>query len=114
MAYIHFTDLVPPVREAPDDGLWSRYRLESSIDGTSWTSFEGPTNLSPSITDHKHPPTYDFVSVDAPDNAVYFRIVWIDTTNNIEQPTLPMLRPEPLPAWTPSLGEVAQHIPLRT
>lgn len=113
MSFIRFRDMMPPARSKPDDALWTQYTIQSSVDGTTWVTFEGPTALSPQYTDPRNPKNYDFSSVDAPVNALYFRLIWTDS-NGVEQTTEPLTRPMQLPAWTPSIGDVAEHIPLRT
>lgn len=113
MSFIHFRDMMPPARSKPDDSPWTTYRLESSVDGQTWSIFEGPTTLDPVTVDVKNPPSYEFTSTDAPADAIYFRAVWTDA-NSVALPSDTLTRPEPLPAWAPSLGDVAEHIPLRT
>jgi hypothetical protein len=111
--YIKFDSVKPPVREIPDAAAWVQAELQSSIDGQAWETFEGPLTLSPAITNGKNPPPYSFTSVDAPDTAIYFRLLWIDA-NGFAQPTISQTRPTPLPAWAPGLSDVASHIPIRT
>src|SRR6185436_16709318 len=104
MSLIRFYDMTPEARSAPDDAKWISYRIESSTDGVNWSVFEGPNTLNPPVVDTTNPPVYNFTSVDAPSDSIYFRIIWIDE-DSAEQPTEPMTRPTPLPPWTPSLGD---------
>jgi hypothetical protein len=113
VTFIRFLDMMPPARSTPDNQLWTQYKIQSSTDGSNWVTFEGPSLLDPAYTDPANPESYNFTSVDAPVDAVYFRVVWIDGLG-VEQETEPLTRPRELPAWAPSLGDVAEHIPLRT
>jgi hypothetical protein len=113
MSFIEFLDMKPPARTAPDNAPWTTYTLEASPDGTAWTPFEGPTALAPAVTDPASPPAYSFTSVDAPVGAIYFRVKWTDGVG-VDFFTDPLQRPRALPAWTPSLGEVASKILVRT
>jgi hypothetical protein len=113
MSQLNLYDLVPPARSAPDNALWKEYRIEGSVDGANWTEIEPNHILPKPVLDAAKPPTYMFSTDNADAAQLYFRVVWRDE-NAVEVATPAMLRPQPLPPWTPTLSDVAAHIPSRT
>ena len=106
-----FEGFTPPALFPPDSAdPINRARVEQSASASGpFSTIEGPTLLSPAISDPEDPPTYSFSTDDDPGSG-WFRVVWV-TVGGVEYPTVPQWIPV-LSPYAPSVGQVAQRVRL--
>jgi hypothetical protein len=99
-----FEGYTPPERTVTH---WNRYRIEEAAapSDAGAVVIDGPSTLSPAITDPMSPPTYSFETSNATLASAWYRVAWLDA-NGDTQPT-PWVPLRNLSPYAPSVGDVA-------
>jgi hypothetical protein len=105
MTYMRRLDgYTPPPRASVH---WVQWRIEEAATPTDAgaVTIQGPSTLSPAITNPADPPTYSFETTNATLLAGWYRVVWTDANGGDEPTAWAPLRT--LSPYAPTVGDVA-------
>jgi hypothetical protein len=109
--YRRLDGYTPPER---DTAHWTQWRIEEAVtpSDVDATAIEGPTALSPAITDPMAPPTYNFETRNAALSQGWYRVVWLDAGGAEQSTAWAPLRN--LSPYAPTVGDIATILRART